>query len=57
MKTAHFITPVKKNVIGPSEAYTEEEYSCQKRNSAGFIVKVSAFTRQVSGVEELICVA
>lgn len=46
-KTAHYITPVKKNVLGPSEAYTEEDYSCCKRGEGGFIVKVCAYNRKV----------
>lgn len=52
-KTSHFITPVKKNVLGPSEAYTEEEYICQRRGSSGFSVQVFAYTRKVSKLTQL----
>ncbi len=47
VKTAHYITPVKKNVLGPKEAYTEEESICQRRHAGGFIVKTFAYTRKV----------
>ncbi len=46
-KSAHYITPVKKNVFGPSEAYTEEEYTCKQRGETGFVVNVSAYNRKV----------
>jgi hypothetical protein len=46
-KSAHYITPVKKNVFGPSEAYTEEEYTCERRGDTGFAVKVCAYNRKV----------
>ncbi len=46
-KSAHYITPVKKNVIGPSEAYTEEEYRCERRGESGFAVTVCAYNRKV----------
>ena len=46
-KTAHYITPVKKNVLGPREAYTEEESICMRRHAGGFIVKTCAYTRKV----------
>lgn len=42
-----YVHPVKKNAVGPSEAFTQEESQCLTRNDAGFATESQAYTREV----------
>lgn len=51
IRRLEYVTPVKKNRLGPKEAWCFEQQICSTRGAAGFVVTIEAHTPKVSSCQ------